>query len=90
MCARAHWTQRPEGEVVEAAIQRRTLAGEELEITRAQGADLLNLTPDADVRTFRDRLEGWRSDAELTGRPAALGVLGALEEAHPEWFGGQS
>jgi hypothetical protein len=74
-------------ELERSPIAQSLLAGEDLSASRAQVADLLRLTPDADSRTFRDRLESWRSDAEVAQRRAALDVLNRLEAAHPDWFG---
>lgn len=70
-------------------IARQLLAGDQVDLSRARGASLLNLTPDAETRSFRDRLEGWRSDAELSGRQTSLEVLEVLEKSYPDWFGGR-
>jgi hypothetical protein len=77
-------------ELERSEIGQSLLGSGESTASRPQVADLLHLTPDADARTFRDRLESWRSDAELSRRQDALKVLNLLESKHPDWFGGRS
>jgi hypothetical protein len=61
-------------------------AGEEVQATRVRFADLLRLTPDADGRAWRDRLETYRSAAQQAERQMPLDFLARLEREHPDWF----
>ena len=61
-------------------------AGEEIEATRVRFADLLRLTPDADGRAWRERLETYRSAAQQAERQMPLDFLARLEREHPDWF----
>ena len=61
-------------------------AGEEIEATRVRFADLLRLTPDADGRAWRERLETYRSAAQQAERQMPLAFLTRLEREHPDWF----
>lgn len=61
-------------------------AGEEIEATRVRFADLLRLTPDADTRAWRERLETYRSAAQQAERQLPLDFLSRLEGEHPDWF----
>lgn len=62
--------------------------GGEVSAGRAQFADLLRLTPDADSRAWRERLESYRSAAERAQREVVLRFCERLEAEHPDWFGG--
>jgi hypothetical protein len=61
-------------------------AGEAIKATRVRFADLLRLTPDADGRAWRERLETYRSAAQQAERPMPLAFLARLEREHPDWF----
>jgi hypothetical protein len=61
-------------------------AGERIEATRVRFADLLRLTPDADGRAWRERLESYRSAAQRAERQMPLNFLARLEREHPDWF----
>lgn len=61
-------------------------AGEDVETTRVRFADLLRLTPDADGRAWRERLETYRSAAQQAGRQMPLDFLARLAREHPDWF----
>jgi hypothetical protein len=67
-------------------VARRYAAGEDVTATRARFADLLRLTPDADGRAWRERLETYRSAATHAGRAVPLAFLARLEAEHPDWF----
>jgi hypothetical protein len=74
------------------ALERSELAqayarGEQIEATRVRFADLLRLTPDADGRAWRERLESYRSAAQRAERQMPLTFLARLELEHPDWFG---
>jgi hypothetical protein len=81
-------SQRHLVELEHSDIAAALIGGDAKTATRAQVADLLRLTPDADARAFRDRLESWRSDAELAQRRTAIDVLARLETAYSKWFEG--
>jgi hypothetical protein len=73
------------------ALERSELArayagGEEVEATRVRFADLLRLTPDANGRAWRERLESYRSAAQQAERRVSLDFLARLEREHPDWF----
>jgi hypothetical protein len=73
------------------ALERSELAqayarGEAIEATRVRFADLLRLTPDADGRAWRERLESYRSAAQQAERQMPLTFLARLEREHPDWF----
>lgn len=80
-------SQRHLVELEQSAIGRSLLTGHELQSSRAQVADLLRLTPDADIHAFQERLAAYRSDAELGAREDALTILNRLAASRPEWFG---
>ncbi len=61
--------------------------GKEALAGRRQFADLLRLTPDADPRAWRERLESYRSAAQRSGRDLVLRFCERLEAEHPDWFG---
>jgi hypothetical protein len=61
-------------------------AGGDVTATRARFADLLRLTPDADGRAWRERLETYRSTAQQAERRMPLQFLARLERDHPDWF----
>jgi hypothetical protein len=67
-------------------IARAYAAGEDVSATRARLADLLRLTPDADGRAWRERLETYRSAAQQAERRLPLDFLARLERDHPDWF----
>ena len=67
-------------------IARAYAAGEDVEATRVRFADLLRLTPDADGRAWRERLETYRSAAEQAERQIPLDFLARLEREHADWF----
>jgi hypothetical protein len=67
-------------------IVRGYAAGDEMEATRVRFADLMRLTPDADSRAWRERLESYRSAAQQAGRQMSLDFLARLEREHPDWF----
>lgn len=71
-----------------SAIGQALLRDEELDAGRIEVADLLQLTPDADPASFRQRLAAYRSDAELAARSDSLTILERLEASRPDWFNG--
>lgn len=73
-------------ELERSLIGRSLLKGQGLQASRAQVADLLRLTPDADANAFRQRLASYRADAELSGRQDALLILNRLAATRPGWF----
>jgi hypothetical protein len=83
-------SQRHLMELEQSSIGHSLLRGDELASSRAQVADLLRLTPDADGHAFRERLASYRSDAELGGRQDALIILDRLAAARPGWFNGEA
>jgi hypothetical protein len=87
--SRSRPSQRHLIDLEQSEIGRSLLADGPTTATRAQVADLLRLTPDADTRTFSDRLQGWRSDAELAQRQTAIDILTRLEAAYSDWFEGR-
>ena len=62
-------------------------SGEDVTTSRARFADLLRLTPDADPRAWRERLETYRSAARQADRVLVLRFCERLETEHPDWFG---
>jgi hypothetical protein len=60
--------------------------GENISVTRPKFADLLRLTPDADARAWRERLESYRSAAKQADRAVVLRFCDRLESEHPDWF----
>jgi hypothetical protein len=67
-------------------LARAYAAGEDVPATRARFADLLYLTPDADSRAWRERLETYRSAAQEAHRRIPIDFLLRLEREHPDWF----
>jgi hypothetical protein len=72
-----------------SVIGQALLRNERLDAGRIEVADLLQLTPDADSASFRQRLVSYRADAELAARADTLTILERLEASRPEWFNGK-
>jgi hypothetical protein len=72
-----------------SVIGQALLRNEGLDAGRIEVADLLQLTPDADPASFRQRLASYRADAELAARADTLTILERLEASRPEWFSGK-
>lgn len=60
--------------------------GDASDISRLQLAGVLRLTPDADGRAWRERVETYKSAAQLAGRDLVLRFLKRLESDHPDWL----
>lgn len=60
-------------------------SGENLELSRLQLAPLLRLTPDADGRAWKERIESYKSNAQLASRDVVLKFLRRLEAEHADW-----
>lgn len=54
--------------------------------SRIQLAGALRLTPDADGRAWKERVETYRSAAQMAGRDLVLQFLKRLEAEHPDWL----
>lgn len=85
--ARGRGAQRQLVDLEKSEVVRLFAAGKNISPSRAQFADLLRLTPDADARAWRERLESYRSAAEQAGRKLVLRFCERLEAEHPDWFG---
>jgi hypothetical protein len=79
-------SQRHLFELERSELARAYAAGKDIEATRVRFADLLRLTPDADGRAWRERLETYRSAAQQAERQMPLNFLARLEREHPDWF----
>jgi len=81
-------SQRLLGEFAANPIVEKHLRGIRVEVTRYQAAEILLCAPDSPPEVWRERLETYRSASEAVGRSDLKGFLAALEDAHPDWFGG--
>lgn len=75
-------------ELSAAPVVRRFLAGERLELSRYEAADLLIASPDSPPSVWRERMATYMSAAEAAGRPEIQEFLMSLQQDHREWFEG--
>lgn len=65
-------------------LVRAYAAGGDVGVSRLQLAPLLRLTPDADGRAWRERIETYKSGAQFANREVLLAFFRRLEDEHPE------
>lgn len=81
-------SQRPLVELESVDWVRAYAKGVEVETGRINFAHVLHLTPDAGVRSWRERVNTLRSAAQRSQRSVVLDFLDRLEAEHPDWVGG--
>jgi hypothetical protein len=67
---------------------RSFLAGQSIELSKIEVAQLLKCAPDSRASVWRERLATLRSAAADDERPDLIRFLDSIELIHPEWFGG--